>query len=92
VIEWKIAAKPCLEVKQGKYWNPKMGVVEMGLNFEIQDLDEKERGTGNWNNMHHVDVWAGKKGEKGAIKNWGSLVIYPDYKPANLNSSIRFID
>ena len=83
VVEWKIAAKPCLEVKKGTYWNPKMGVVKMGLNFEIQDLDEKERGAGNWANMHHVDVWAGKKGEKGAIKNWGSLVIYPDCKPAN---------
>jgi solute:Na+ symporter, SSS family len=84
IIEWMIANKPCLEVSPGKYWSPDKGVVRMGLNIEVQDLDEKERGKGNFANMHHVDVWAEdplKRG-KSALKNLGTLIIYPGTKPS----------
>ena len=86
IIEWMIAPKPCLEVSPGKYWSPEQGVVRMGLNIEVQDLDEKERGQGNFANMHHVDVWAEdpvKRG-KSALKNLGTMTVYPGSRPALL--------
>ena len=81
IIEWKISANPCLEIQKDNFWNPKAGIVKMGLNLEIQDLDEKVKGTGNFAYMHHVDVWAAKRGEKSQMRNWGTLIIYPGYKP-----------
>lgn len=80
MIEWKIKANPCLEVQNGVYWNPEAGICRMGLNIEIQDVDEEERGVGNFDNMHHVDVWAAKRGKKSYMKNWGTLLIFPGYK------------
>lgn len=81
VIEWKIAFKPCLEVADGKFWNPEMGATKMGLNFEIQDLDEKEKGAGNFANMHHIEVWEAEKTGDGNSKAWGSLILNPRTKP-----------
>jgi predicted alpha-1,2-mannosidase len=81
VIEWKIAANPCLEVKDGTFWNPAMGVVKMGINLEIQDLDEKEKGSGNWANMHHVEVWESVVKNNRYSKTWGTLNMYPGRKP-----------
>ena len=81
IIEWKIAANPCIEVQKGVFWKPENGIASMGLNMEIQDVDEKEKGVGNFDNMHHVDVWASIKGEKSRLRNWGTMVIYPGNKP-----------
>ena len=81
IMEWQIAANPCLEVNRGVFWEPSMGTVKMGFDIECQDLDEKEKGDGNFANMRHVDLWASRKGEKGAIKNWGTLIMNPGFKP-----------
>lgn len=81
IVEWKIAANPCLEVQKGVFWKPENGIASMGLNMEIQDVDENEKGVGNFDNMHHVDVWASRNGEKSKLRNWGTMVIYPGYKP-----------
>jgi hypothetical protein len=33
----------------------------MGLNIALGDLDEKERGAGNFGHFHHEDWFAGEK-------------------------------
>jgi SSS family solute:Na+ symporter len=81
IVEWEIAANPCLEVSKGVFWKPENGIASMGLNIEIQDVDEEEKGVGNFDNMHHVDVWTSRNGEKSELRNWGTMVIYPGYKP-----------
>jgi len=93
IIEWKIASDPCLEISEGKYWSPDLGIVRMGLNIEIQDLDEKERGKGNFANMHHVDVWAQDPVIKGKslLKNLGTLTIYPGKKPESSLAATYYI-
>jgi len=80
VFEWKIAANPCLEVEEGVFWSPKRGITKMGLNIELQDTDEEKVGSGNFGNMSHVDVWADAKGKMN-MRNWGTLILYPGWKP-----------
>lgn len=81
IIEWKINANPCLEVQPGKYWSPALGVVDMGMNVEIQDLDSKTAGAGNWSNFHHIDYWAAEQGKKELLERWGTLRLTPEAKP-----------
>ena len=81
-IEWKIAFNPCLEVAEGKFWKPAMGVVKMGLNFEFQDLDEKDKGAGNFANMHHIEVWDAETNGNGYSRVWGTMIMNPNAKPA----------
>lgn len=78
IIEWKIAANPCLEVENGIFWTPSMGAVNIGLNIEVQDFDEKLKGEGNWGNVHHVDVWSGLRGKKSKLEQWGTMVLHPE--------------
>jgi hypothetical protein len=83
-IEWMIKAKPCLEVKPGFYWNPDMGTVKMGFNIGAQDLDEKDKGAGNWGNFHHEEWWAGEKDKRTWLKQWGTLYLHPSEKDAEI--------
>lgn len=81
VIEWMIKPNPCLEIKPGAYWSPEMGLVKMGLNIGIQDLDQKARGQGNEFNFHHEDWWAGEKDKRCWLKQGGLLILNPEKKP-----------
>ena len=81
VIEWKINADPCLEISSDTFWNGSMGAVDLGLNIEIQDLDTKEAGQGNWSNFHHIDYWAAEQGKKELLQRWGTLTLSPESKP-----------
>ncbi|OHB54035.1 MAG: hypothetical protein A2Y12_13050 [Planctomycetes bacterium GWF2_42_9] len=80
IIEWMVKPNPCLEVSPRKFWNPSMGTVRMGLNIGVQDLDEKEKGKGNFGNFHHEQWWAGEKDKRTWPKQWGTMVVHPGYK------------
>lgn len=75
VIEWSAAFDPCLEVEPGVFYKPSMGDRAVGLNIALGDLDEKEKGTGNFGNFHHEDWWAGKKNTRTNLRDFGTLWI-----------------
>jgi len=92
VIEWMIKANPCLEVRDGIFWNPQMGMVRMGLNIAIQDLDTHQAGAGNWANFNHENWWAGNKKNRTWPKAWGSMYLHPEtgadhFAPAGMSNS-----
>ncbi len=80
VIEWKVNPNPCLEQTPGNFWDPANGVAEMGLTFEIQDLDNIED-VGHTMGFHHVLLWASSI-NKALLKNYGTLRIEPGANPA----------
>lgn len=80
IVEWRINPDPCMMTVE-------MTPVDLsretkvGLNIEFQDLDEKEKGDGNWSNMHHIDYWAKvPSAGKTALKSFGTLIIKPTKK------------
>jgi SSS family solute:Na+ symporter len=75
IIEWAVNFNPCLEVEPGKFYSSDMGDRAMGLNIAIGDLDEKERGAGNFGNFHHEDWWTGAKDIRTNLKQFGTLWI-----------------
>ena len=75
IIEWAINFKPCLEVRPGVFYEPKLGDRAMGLNIALGDIDEKERGQGNFANFHHEDWFAGTPKGRTRLKEWGTLWI-----------------
>lgn len=77
VIEWRVKADPCLEVKPGVFWSPALGEVSMGLNIAVGDLDEKEKGRGNFGNFHHEDWWSGGPRTRTWLKEWGTMILLP---------------
>lgn len=77
VIEWAVRFDPCLEVAPGRFYSPKMGAVKMGLNIALGDLDEKDRGVGNFGNFHHEDWFAGEKDKRTQKRQWGTLWMMP---------------
>lgn len=85
IVEWQINANPCIQIEAGKYWNSSLGETKIGINFEIQDLDSKEAGQGNWSNFHHIDYWARvKPHSKTALKSWGTLILLPYQKSTSV--------
>jgi solute:Na+ symporter, SSS family len=80
-LEWRIAFTPCLEVRPGVYYNPGMGDKPMGLNIALGDLDEKEKGAGNFGNFHHEDWWAGVKDKRTQLRHWGTIWIRSAKRP-----------
>ena len=46
----------------------------MGLNIALGDLDEKEKGAGNFGNFHHEDWWAGVKDKTNATATLGNIM------------------
>jgi len=52
----------------------------MGLNIALGDLDEKEKGAGNFGNFHHEDWWAGAKNVRTQLRHWGTLWIMSESK------------
>jgi SSS family solute:Na+ symporter len=83
VIEWAVSFKPCLEVEPGKFYSPDMGDRAMGLNIALGDLDQKERGAGNFGNFHHEDWFAGAKDVRTQLRHWGTLWIRTKPLPTN---------
>jgi solute:Na+ symporter, SSS family len=75
IIEWAVNFNPCLEVEPGKFYSTSMGDRPMGLNIALGDLDEKERGAGNFANFHHEDWFAGEKNLRTQLRQWGTLWI-----------------
>ncbi len=82
IIEWAVNFDPCLEVAPGRFYSVQMGAVKMGLNIALGDLDEKERGEGNFGNFHHEDWFAGRKTTRTLRKEWGSLWMRPGPRPS----------
>ena len=75
IIEWAINFDPCLEVTPGKFYSTSMGDRKMGLNIALGDLDEKEKGKGNFGNFHHEDWFAGTPKLRTNMNQWGTLWI-----------------
>ena len=82
IIEWAVNFNPCLEIAPGKFYSTAMGDRAMGLNIALGDLDEKEKGVGNFGNFHHEDWFAGAKDVRTNLKQWGTLWIKTASKPA----------
>jgi SSS family solute:Na+ symporter len=82
VIEWAVNFDPCLEVEPGKFYSTALGDRPMGLNIALGDLDEKEKGAGNFGHFHHEDWFAGAKNVRTNVKQWGTLWIRTSPKPA----------
>lgn len=80
IIEWAISFDPCLEIEPGKFYTTALGNRAMGLNMALGDLDEKERGEGNFANFHHEDWWAGAKDVRTQLRHWGTLWIMTETK------------
>jgi glucose/arabinose dehydrogenase len=81
VIEWKTKSNPCLEVEPGVFWSPELGEVKMGLNLAVADIDEPERGEGNFGNFHHEHWWTGERDKRTWLKQWGTMVVMPGGRP-----------
>jgi len=81
VIEWSVAFDPCVEIEPGKFWSPALGAREVGLNLALGDLDEMERGAGNFGNFHHEDWWAGAKDVRTQLRHFGTLRLMPGRRP-----------
>jgi SSS family solute:Na+ symporter len=80
IIEWAISFDPCLEIEPGKFYTTALGNRRMGLNIAVGDVDEKERGQGNFANFHHEDWWAGAKDVRTQLRHWGTLWIMTETK------------
>lgn len=75
VIEWAIRFKPCLEISNGKFYSPVLGEVSVGLNIALADLDQKEKGTGNFGNFYHEQWFSGVPHLRTQKRHWGTLQI-----------------
>jgi SSS family solute:Na+ symporter len=75
VIEWAVNFDPCLEISPGVFYDVKMGDRAMGLNIALGDIDQEERGKGNFANFHHEDWFAGTPKGRTRLKEWGTLWI-----------------
>ena len=75
IIEWAVSFDPCLEVAPGRFYSTALGDRAMGLNIALGDLDEKEKGAGNFGHFHHEDWWAGAKDVRTQLRTWGTLWI-----------------
>jgi solute:Na+ symporter, SSS family len=73
IIEWAVNFDPCLAVAPGVFYSTSMGDRRMGLNIALGDLDEKERGTGNFGFFHHEDWFAGHKDTRTNLRDFGIL-------------------
>jgi len=75
ILEWAISFDPCLEVEPGVFYSPKLGDRKMGLNIALGDIDQPERGEGNFANFHHEDWFAGTPKGRTRLKEFGTLWI-----------------
>jgi hypothetical protein len=83
IIEWAVSFNPCLEVAPGKFYSTALGDRAMGLNIALGDLDQKERGAGNFGHFHHEDWFAGAKDVRTQLRHWGTLWIRTGTRPGH---------
>ncbi|MCK0160543.1 hypothetical protein [Allomuricauda sp. F6463D] len=77
IIEWRINPNPCMKIDETNFVDLSKE-TKVGFNVEIQDLDEKENGEGNFSNMHHIDYWSKvSTNRKTDLKSFGTLIIKP---------------
>lgn len=76
-MEWAVSFNPCLEVEPGRFYSPDLGKRAVGLNIAAGDLDQPEKGAGNFGNFHHEDWFAGAKDLRTDLRQWGTLWIIP---------------
>lgn len=88
VIEWAVNFDPCLEVEPGRFYSTTMGDRAMGLNIALGDLDEPEKGAGNFGNFHHEDWFAGAKNVRTQLQHWGTLWMRTNPRPAGRGSQL----
>ncbi len=74
-IEWSIAFDPCVELEPGRFWSPSLGDREVGINIALGDLDQPEKGAGNFGNFHHEDWLSGGPKTRTQLNNFGKLVL-----------------
>jgi SSS family solute:Na+ symporter len=89
IIEWAVRFNPCLEVAPGQFYSVGMGDRAMGLNIVLRDADEKEKGKGNFGNIHHEAWLAGEKGAGKQLRNWATLWMMS--KRGTLPSPVRIL-
>jgi SSS family solute:Na+ symporter len=82
VIEWAVSFDPCLEIEPGRFYSTALGDRAMGLNIALGDLDEPEKGAGNFGNFHHEDWFAGHPKRRTQLREWGTLWIRTGKRPA----------
>jgi SSS family solute:Na+ symporter len=75
IIEWAVDLNPCVEVAPGRFWSPELGNRAVGLNIALGDLDEQEKGAGNFANFHHEEWFAGHKTTRTQLREWGTLIL-----------------
>ncbi|MEZ5404362.1 MAG: hypothetical protein R2729_32075 [Bryobacteraceae bacterium] len=75
VVEWAVSFDPCLEIEKGKFYTTALGDRAMGLNIALGDIDEPEKGKGNFGNFNHEDWWAGAKDIRTRLAQYGVLWI-----------------
>jgi hypothetical protein len=80
VVEWKIRGNPCLQIANGQFWSGSSTQKTMGMNIEIEDLDERADSAG-WMCFRHIGNWV--LGNKELMSAWGTLVISPANNPAS---------
>ena len=81
VIEWAVSFDPCLEVAPGRFYSAEMPDTPMGLNIALGDIDEPERGVGNFANFHHEDWFAGERDLRTLKRQWGTLWLMHGERP-----------
>jgi solute:Na+ symporter, SSS family len=81
VIEWAVSFNPCLELEPGIYYSTQLGDRRLGLNIALGDLDEPEKGAGNFANFHHEDWFAGHPQRRTQLREWGTLWIRTGKRP-----------
>jgi len=78
VFEWRINPNPCMKNDDTTFVDLSKE-AKVGFNIELQDLDEKAKGDGNWSNMHHIDYWAKvPPNRKTDTRSFGTLIIKPE--------------
>jgi acetyl esterase/lipase len=82
IIEWAVNFDPCLEISPGQFYSTSLGDRAMGLNIALGDLDEKERGAGNFGHFRHEDWFSGAKNTRTELRQWGTLWIRTSKMPA----------
>lgn len=86
IVEWMITPE-CLQVSEGKTWSPELGLVKIGLNIAIQDLDDYNAAPANWGRFNHELWWTGEKDKQTWPKQWGTLFLHPDEKSLSFHVS-----
>lgn len=82
IIEWAINFNPCIELEPGRFYSVEQGNKPVGLNIALGDLDEQEKGQGNFGNFHHEDWFSGAKNVRTQLRHFGTLWMMSDlYTP-----------